>query len=611
MHLSDPQRLRIEAVSMLGGLADDRDIIGIAAFGDSPRWIVSPSTGDSKRAEAIRSSTAAMPSNDLHTDFGDVFKLVGDYLGQQTPDFFRGYDVSVVVLTDGKPDPVRGKYAGDANALNREEAISRVNKLPAGITLHTIGLGPEVETTFLQGLARSRNGMFVQAGTSTDLAEAFLKVATRIYGLPAYQAAHPGGDLTLHIGPSAARGVLVLFRPDKTSTVLVPGAKVLAESDHILALELRNVSGDLTAKSKGSGRIIFCLDQQLRFEPQVPLPSGQLVDSSIPVGARLLGGNEVVWDKLFLEDAYVQVRFRNREDNFVAPLSAVKDEREFKGGASVATPGIYVVSIELVSPYGAVSTFLGKVEVASSAVFIPQAVPVAIPPVRTLGWLTPTSTQVRFVLPAGSAEVRFSVPEGLRVDPVSAHVEPGKDLVVNFWTDGGKSTTALVPYTITWTDGRNSQSLNLQTTVNFSQLSWGGVLARRRWETFGALVALLATIWLIRRSIRPILKGRLVIEYQGACAADVDLRTLRTKSIEICETAGAYKQSRSHIAVRTGTERSVAVLTHKRIGRKHRWKRVLTPRAPLYIDDRPLTEGPVPEGRPVSLKDKDFKLILY
>src|ERR1039458_10164599 len=93
-------------------------------------------------SDALRGQLEEPSAADQYTGFAEPPRLVADYVSQQSGAFTVSYEVSVILLTGGTPEPVPHKYAGNAKEENRREALELARELAQmGLTLHTIGLG--------------------------------------------------------------------------------------------------------------------------------------------------------------------------------------------------------------------------------------------------------------------------------------------------------------------------------------------------------------------------------------------------------------------------------------------------------------------------------------
>ena len=106
---SDPQRIRFEATAMLAGISSPRDQFGLLAFGDDARWVMTPVPNQPGTLGRVQKALTSMPLRDQRTDFAAPLRLAQEYLTQQPAEFFKTYEVSLILLTDGRPDLRHGK----------------------------------------------------------------------------------------------------------------------------------------------------------------------------------------------------------------------------------------------------------------------------------------------------------------------------------------------------------------------------------------------------------------------------------------------------------------------------------------------------------------------
>lgn len=603
MKQSDPQGVRLEATSMVVRSASSDDQFGIIAFGNDARWLLRPAARPNQ-AE-IGSALSQIHSADQHTDFVTVLSLIKSYV-EDYSNSLSNYDVSVVLLTDGSPDP-GPQYAGGADQ-NRRESIEIANTLAnRGVHLYTIGLGRTVQSDFLTQISNQSSGFYSPARTPEELRDAFLKSVTRIFSLPAYAEVQGQSRVVVHIGqkPDVIRAYLFRQEP---ATILVGVPAPFLSSQHIAAYDLP-IATDVAVQVGGptaGASIVICVRQPLSFVEDPPTSPALLVDSNQKIQVRLLAGGEPQWDRLFMRDAAVNVRFHSASDSdIVQPLYPDPNSRSYRGLLPTDRPGEYQASIQLMSPYGEVDHFLGKLEIAETAIRMPSIVMLEYPSFlpASLQRVFGAAIPLEYGLKTGSARLVFEKPQDFALSGISFEIDPGHKGSARIFAAGGRpSGTFTLPYTVFWTNGQEQEVRRGLLTVQASPLGPIAFL-KIHWLLFTLSGILLVVLYVLRRT--PNIKGVLVVEMPGTVRRRITLSPLRAKRITVSESATKEDFTSRSIVVRAGTDRNLFALTMCRS--KGRWL-LQVDRVPGVPLQAPAT---LKHGSQIVVKDPDLTFTFY
>jgi hypothetical protein len=556
MKQSDPLRLRLEAATMLAMSAGPSDQFGAMKFGNDAEWLFQ--VAEHPTPEAISANLSVLNSSDKWTNFVAPLQRVEQYL-QTHEEFSRNYAVSLVVVTDGAPDP--GPAYPGGSQQNGREAIELAQELSHhGVNVYTIGLGNSVQSSFLQNLAGQANGFYAPARTAPELRDAFLKVVTRIFSLPAYQQIQGAVASNVHIGHDAGIVRAYLFRESSATAIATVGKQIFA-AEHVAAYDMNGAGDDIKLRltgPTGGATVILCVQQPLTFEAEQATPAALLADALQPVQVQLIGSGEVQWGHLFMRDAAVQLRLHSSgEADVVQPLYPDSATRSYRGEIPTSRPGDYDVTIHLESPYGAVDHFLGKLKVTAQAVSAPIQTALEYPAFmpsfarRLFG----TKILLQYVLPAGSATIAFESAPGIGFSAQEAEVAPGRDQSVTLFTsDMSTSGTVAVPYSVIWNNGQQKQVRHGVLTVRL--VSQGPLqFMKRHWLAIGVFLFIVIAAFLILP--KPKVKGILVIELEQTPKRRVVLDEIKAKRVIVAESADRDVLNREHILVRTGFNRTL------------------------------------------------------
>jgi Mg-chelatase subunit ChlD len=564
MAQSDPSGIRLEATAMVGLSAAKTDEFGIVRFGSSPSWALP--VGVTPSPEALYSALKNFHSSDRWTNFADVLRLIDSYLDSQNPRF-KDYDVNVILMTDGKPEP-GPQYVGGPDH-NREESNQIVQSLSRrGARLFSIGLGKDVQSDFLTSLAESANGFYSPARSPEELRLAFLKTVTRIYSLPAYQVIDHTAEASVSIGGNPDLVRAYLFRESGATELDTPNLPFLS-SEHIAAYDLpRSSVANVKLKGTETGSsVVICARQLLSFVNEAPLPSTLLANSTANVRVKLMGGNLQLWERMFMKDSTVRIHLRSADGrDRMTPLYPDAGTRTYFGSLPTSEIGDYQASVELESPYGAVSSFLIKLNIASSAVDLPRQVdveyPSFLPPscYRLFG----TKVMVAASLPLGTTTLNFTPPDGVRLSAERLEVAPNKRGTIYVLAAENKPAgLRSVPYTVNWNNGleRVSQAGILDVRL-VPQNPWQ--FASRHWIVL-LLVATVILICLVKLPA-PQLRGVLVVEQQNAQKKKIVLDKLKSKHVSVVESRAREALESNPILIKSESDRSLFVLRMERQG---------------------------------------------
>ncbi len=603
MKQSDPLKLRLEAATMLAMSAGPSDQFGAIKFGTGADWLIQPVAHPTQ--ETIAANLNLLTSSDKWTNFVAPLQLAEQYL-QSRSEFSQNYDVNIVLVTDGAPDPGPAYVGGSAQ--NRSDALEIAKRLGQhGIHVYTIGLGSSVQSSFLQDLALQAAGFYAPARSAPELRDAFLKVVTRIFSLPAYEQVQGAAASSVHIGRDAGLVRAYLFRETPATAIAVAG-KPLFAGEHVAAYDIHDAADikvQITGPT-GGATVILCAQQPLTFEGGHAAPAALLADAIQPVQVQLLGSGEVQWGRLFMRDAAVQLRLHSSgEADVVQPLYPDSATRSYRGEIPTSRPGEYDASVRLESPYGAVDHFLGKFKIAAAAASVPAQATLEYPAFfptfarRLFGARVP----LHYVLPSGSARISFKNAPALDVSPQQTDIAPGRDQTVTLYPAAmGNSGTVAAPYAVTWNNGQQQQIRHGVLTVQLVAQT-PPQFAIRHWLAIG-IVLILAVLpfWI---ASTPRLRGVLLIEQPQAPRRRVALNALKTKRVVVNESVDRDVLDCAHILIRTGVNRPLFSL--KMIKTNGQW----VPRLDR-VDGVPLiAPSTLKHGSKITLKDREVIFTYY
>ena len=570
---SDPDKLRVEAAGLLAATENPNDQVGLIAFGDTAHWLQKPierSKFDFKLLDEVGAS-------DAHTSFSPVLRAVDEYLIAQPTSFFQGNDVTLVLLTDGRSDPA-DKLADE----DRSASLSIAGQNASRLKVYTIGLGSDLDRSFLDQLARISNGLSIQVASAADLPDAFLRVAARAAALPVYLRDSSPQELAWAGTPQR---VLAVFTGENGASVQLPG-KVLYRAAHVAVAEEDPAHGSVKLDWSGHGREFLCVREPLTLSPEGDFPSVLLTNAAHPFTLSLQSPHGPLRNVFFLKSANAYLRLAGPDSTTIPLLPQQEDASRFTGMLEAQTAGTFRAHATLESPYGEVETYLGDLRAFVVPVLIPQQVSAGVfdPLPRT--WF-PKEFAIQSLLPVGAVNIQFSPDELPDTLPASIRMTPGKNSEFKMVLGGAPGLMHVVQYSATWNDGETVVSRHGAMRVFAQQMS-PGELIRNKWRW---VVALLLSTFLLVFAVwkfwpRP-LQADLIVRQNGAQVLRLRLPSqLRTRMLHVSESE-AGKSSGSSKAVIAGPQ-SRDLLSLQSTRRRGRWTIVAHPRA---------AHPPVQQGR--------------
>jgi Mg-chelatase subunit ChlD len=567
MAQSDPKGIRLEATAMVGLSAAGTDEFGIVRFGSSSSWVLP--VGSAPRPETLQSALKSFHSSDKWTNFADVLQLIDSYLDSQSSRF-KDYDVNVILMTDGKPEP-GPEYVGGPDH-NRDEskliaqAISR-----RGARLFSIGLGKDVQSEFLTTLAESARGFYSPARSPEELRLAFLKTVTRIYSLPAYQVINNTAEASIRVGGNPDLVRAYLFRESGTTGLDAPNPPLLS-SEHIAAYDLPR-SGVARIKVIGSqtgSSVVICVRQLLSFVNESPLPGTLLANSTANVRVKLMGGDLQLWDRLFMKDSTVRVHLRTADGrDKITPLYPDAATKTYFGSLPTSEVGDYQATVEMESPYGAASSFLTKLNIAPYPLDLPRQVDVEYPSFLPsyLYRIFRAKVQIAAVLPLGTTTLDFAPPDGVRLSAERLEVAANKhETIYVHAAENRPAGLRSIPYNLNWNNGleRVSQAGILDVRL-VPQNPWQ--FASRHWIVL-LFVGAVILVCLVKLPA-PRLRGVLIVEQQHAKKRKIVLDKLKSKHVSVAESRAREALESNPILIKSEADRSLFELRMER--QRGRW----------------------------------------
>jgi hypothetical protein len=600
MKQSDPQNIRLEAAAMLTFSSSPSDQFGIMRFGNEAAWVQTPSTAGNSATH--NPNFAQFRSSDSHTNFAAPLSLILRYV-EEHGDLLKNYDVSVVLLTDGNPDPDTA-YPGGGEGNERDSQNLAASLSQHGVHLFTIGLGDKLDSKFLRQLAGATDGSYSPARTSAELGDAFLRAVTRILALPAYAKVSGPALTNIHVGPKSQLTRAYLFRQSQAS--VLAGRSPGFESEHVAVYDLPledDVSLQIVGSTSGASAIV-CVRQPLSFSEEQALPPTILVDLQKSVAVRLQGGGERQWGRLFMQDAGVELRLETSgEPDIREPLYAYPEGKDHRGFLRASRSGDFKVYVHLESPYAQVDHFLGNLSVYANAVTIPKQVQLIYPSFFPgfARHLFAVTVPIRYDLATGVARVTFQPTPGLSTNYSSVEVAPGQPRSVSIWPesdhDGGILT---ILYDVEWKD--DEQTPSRPGILSIQMVPEGPIaFTVRHWLTLAAAGVLIVLAWLLQRT--PKLKGILVIEQAGTGKRRIVLAALAAKSVTISETSG--DESLTSVPIRVRGDSNHELFTLRMVKTSGRWSPKAYGQVPL------ICPSILEHGSQIILKDHPVTFTYY
>lgn len=569
MKKSDPERLRVEAASMLATLAEPDDRVGLIGFGTDASWLQEPI----EKKKFDPKELSKLGDSDAHTSFAPVLKLWSEFLAGQDNSYWESHEASLVLFTDGRSEPADGNPEAD-----RSTSIQIAHNSAGRGKTFAIGLGRDLDSEFLDSLVNATNGTRWDAQDARDLPDAFLRIATRILSLPVYQRLTAGGQVRWNGHPEKAS---IVFLGTNASSFRALGDTQF-ESHHVVVKDLTPSLGQVDAEWSGSGDAFLCIRQPLRLEPDPPLPASLLTDSPSEISLRLTAEGQQVLGAYFLKNATTDLLFETHDHREVLSTSAA-------GGVYRVTLGIqqdgdYGVTARLHSSYGSVETYLGEVSVRSVPVKLPSQIDIRVfdpIPRRFFG----TALRAYPLLPTGVVTLTFGSSSNFDLSPSSLTVTPKQSATLSILPTAKATSIETLRYEATWTDGTTTTTrhgtvsllVRPMTVAEFMRAKWD-------WLTLAALLLLLliSAIYLFRG--RPV-TGTIIVFQGGSQVFRLDLpRQGKFRRLLIREDTGSTGLNGGCLTIHGDQDRELAEIHSARRG--VRWGIYSRPQAARLYDAR-------------------------
>ena len=567
---SDPGRLRAEAAGLLAATADAQDQVGIIGFGDTSTWLQTPVERDRFNFKLLD----AIGSFDRHTAFAPVLKAAGQYLIAQPASFLQDNQVSLVLLTDGHSDP--GDKLPDAD---RSAALSIARENAARLNIYTIGLGSDLDEDFLNQLARTSNGLSIQAASAGDLPDAFLRVAARVAALPVYVRNSSPQPLQWAGKP---RRVLAVFTGDQAASAQLEG-RVVYRSAHVAVAEEDPSHGSAKLEWPGHGFAFLCVREPLRFSPEGEFPATLLTDAPHPLVFTLQSEHGQLKNAFFLQEAIGHLTLTGPDSQSI-PLHQQSASGRFTGELEAKSSGTFRARASLDSPYGRIETFLGDLTASVLPVSIPQQVSAGVfdPLPRT--WFQ-KKLAVPSTLPVGTVHLQFLTKLAAGQDSrdrlnSQLSVAPGQTPVLKIVLGGPTGQVHVVDYTANWSDGETDLTRRGTLRILVQQMSPMELL-RDKWPWFATLVLLICTTGTIGFKFWPRpLQADLIVRQNGTQVLRLQLPSqLRTRMLHLSESEAGQSAGSSTAVIAGPKSRDLLSLESTR--RRGKWTIIAHPRAAL------------------------------
>jgi len=564
---SDPARLRVEAAGLLAATENPNDQVGVIAFGDTARWLQKPIA----RNRFDFSLLDKIGSSDAHTSFAPVLSSVEDYMVGQPASYFQDNDISLVLLTDGRSDP--------ANRLadeDRSQALSIASQNAWRLKVYTIGLGNDLDLDFLDRLARTSSGFFIQAASASDLPEAFLRVAARTAALPVYIRTSSAQNLTWTGSPDR---VVAVFTGEHADSLQMPG-HMLFRSPHVVVAEEDAAAGSTKVSWSGHGLAFLCVQEPLRLSPDGEFPSALLTDAPRPITLSLTSSLGPVKSAFFLQSASAHLELAGR-DSQIVPLNQQADPSRFAGELQARSAGAFRARAYLDSPYGEVETYLGDITAVIMPVAIPQQISAGVFDPLPRDWFRKKLT-IQSLLPVGAVHLHFTQPKSADGPadrmPDNLQVSAEQTSKFNIMLEGDPGQVHVIDYTATWNDGKTEITRRGALRVVPQQMTVGQLLLNK-WPWAAAVLLFLCGVGTAVWSFWPRpLQADLIVRQNGTQVLRLRLPAqLRTRMLHVSEgqTGNSAESSRAVIAGPQSRE----LLSLQSTRRRGRWTIIARPRA--------------------------------
>lgn len=140
-----------QAVSNFISGMEDNELVSLVTFSSS----IKNDTGFINDVNQLNNAVSALNANGGTAIYNSLL-----YGMEQFPDDMKSNNI-IILMTDGMDGSIRS-----VDTLRKTIGALSLEK---GITVHTIGLGPEVDTAYLESIARYGNGSFIYANNAESL----------------------------------------------------------------------------------------------------------------------------------------------------------------------------------------------------------------------------------------------------------------------------------------------------------------------------------------------------------------------------------------------------------------------------------------------------------
>jgi hypothetical protein len=569
MARSDPNRRRIQAAELLIAAADHDDQVGVIVFGDEPRWLGGkPVTA---RAQFSFPSLQSVGQSDKHTDFEALLREWNRFLDSEPDGYFETHDVSLVILTDGMPDA-----QNQSSVENGQAALNLADRAARDSSINVIALGPEPKSdSFLNNLSSKAHGRSAYADTDKELTDAFLRLATSVLHLPAFQKLDTPGKIE-DFG-AADRSVLVFLGPGSPH---LQGAPSILEDGAVKLFDVSRLPSGTFVTWDGAGTVFLCRREHLVFRSEAEFPPAGLLNEPELVSLGLYNGGTDQSRAFFLQNSELQIiarpKFSGPSLTLPFPLGALG---KFEGRLALSEPGQYHLSARLRAPYGDLEQSLGDFDASATAVNLPSQLTVRTFP-GIPGQMLATKIDLKLLVPIGAADVAISDISGVKVIPLKFSVLPNQGGYISVYASSGSHPTDVieVPYSVIWKSGSRSDWTNAVLRIAVKRLTVAeAARALWIWLTLFGLILLLVVVALKEYAPRN-LRGKLQISREGVVIYSLlmpsDLRT-KTLQIKLDRASLSVTRSGSVVGVPSDSDGLLMTIESKRYG--GRWTAVVTP----------------------------------
>jgi hypothetical protein len=561
---------------MLLSAADPSDEVGVIAFGDHARWIGASETA--RKPDFNLDDLEKVGQADQHTDFADLIQFWNDFLSRKPSGFFDTHEASLVLLTDGQPDAL-----GESAASNAGRSLTLASETESRGKIYTIALGPEArKSTFLNQLAEASGGSSATANTEGDLTDAFLRIATRVLRLPAYQRLDVPGMLSNFGIPKRA---LIVFLGG--SDLVVAGGRAILTAPSVKVVDVSGVKAGAAISWRGRGTAFYCVGDPLILSLAKSIPTAVLTNSEVPIGVRLSSSNQTSIGKpYFLEGADVQLVAVSQSGSLPQKVSLDREDGNlYSGVLGISEPGSYELFSKLSAHYGELDQPLARLNVSDSPVAIPNQVSLSVFDPLPRKWFL-DRLPASLALPAGAATITFEPGPyvGIRPNSFTLTVGETKQVSMEAREIFGPGTIQLQMYHTTWSDGTRTSSFVGETRIYLRQMTLEQFLAAKWTWLLITLAGLVILIGSIKTFAPRPLRGRLQVTQDGLVVASIDMpkeKRSRSVSVRTASSPTADKTTKSSVVIKGDIDEEIATLVSQRYN--GRWTTLVKP-GPFGLD---------------------------